>query len=51
MRITIGRKIFALATRPLVLMGFTSLSEGLTPSGLVNVINHYLTTSTARTSS
>jgi len=23
--------------------GFTSLSEGLTPTGLVNVINHYLT--------
>ena len=27
--------------------GFTSLSEGLTPSGLVNVINHYLTTMSA----
>ena len=24
--------------------GFTSISEGLTPTGLVNVINHYLTT-------
>jgi class 3 adenylate cyclase len=27
--------------------GFTSISEGLTPTGLVNVINHYLTTMSA----
>src|SRR6266571_3312228 len=27
--------------------GFTGISEGLTPTGLVNVINHYLTTMSA----
>jgi class 3 adenylate cyclase len=27
--------------------GFTTISEGLTPGGLVNVINHYLTTMSA----